>query len=127
MSAAASSTQTPVVFNIDSCPPERATDFRVLELPEAYSVLASLPTGERVKVGLTSERFLAVVGEVTMTRLLDSRGDEDAPERVEVFQRAISLPERVDESAITAKLDEQGYLTVNLPKRGTIRPKKVKV
>uniref|UniRef100_A0A7S1SKI9 SHSP domain-containing protein n=1 Tax=Tetraselmis chuii TaxID=63592 RepID=A0A7S1SKI9_9CHLO len=109
----------PLVFNLDQNPPTEATDFKIIEDSKAYNVRADLPTGESVKVGITIERILAVVGERAIESRQEGCDGEDNKAK-EFFQRAIPLPETVDETSITAQLDKHGHLMVYLPKKADI-------
>eukprot|EP00951_Prasinocladus_malaysianus_P026999 scaffold241038_cov42-Prasinocladus_malaysianus.AAC.1 len=98
----------PVAFNLDVNPPVLAPEFKVTEQSEAFDVKANMQGGENVRLGVTNDRVIHIVGE--------KKADETSTEKQETFQRAVPLPENVDETKITASFSE-GELKMNLPKK----------
>eukprot|EP00951_Prasinocladus_malaysianus_P049092 scaffold665784_cov59-Prasinocladus_malaysianus.AAC.1 len=67
-----------------------------------------MPGGENVRLGITSDRVVHIVAEKTS-------GDQQDSEKTMV-QRALPLPDSVDETKVLASFNE-GQLTMNMPKK----------
>ncbi len=98
----------------------------VREDGDGYILSAALPGVDEGAVNLTVE---------DRTMILDAANDLPEPEGFKVLQREIppvtyhavfELPERVDRSAIRSTL-RNGLLTVTLPKREEVKPRRIAV
>lgn len=99
----------------------------IFEEQEAIVVAAELPGVRPEDVNVTVDNgMLTIEGE----RRFDKREEKGQWHRVESvygkFTRSFALPKTVSADAIEANLDA-GVLTVRLPKRAEIKPRKVEV
>ena len=97
----------------------------IIEHSQAYRVRVELPGVDRQNIEVSaSDRTLKIVG----------RRHRDRPEdrplvselRYGIFERVLSLPEAIDNTEVSADLDN-GILSVVLPKLAAKRPQSVKV
>ena len=102
----------------------------VEETPENYLLKAELPGFDENNVKITVDKHvLHISGEVNET---EKEKEENGRKylikerRYESFERSFSLPDGLDESAITADFSN-GILTVTLPKAPSEQPKKIEV
>jgi hypothetical protein len=54
---------SPAVFNIDVSPPTAAIEFNVFETPLSFQVTRDMDNNENVKVGVTQDRILTIMGQ----------------------------------------------------------------
>ena len=99
----------------------------ILEKEDAILVKAELPGVKPDDVYVHVENnVLTLSGE----RKLEHEDDKDGYHRVErwygSFQRSFALPRSVDSEAIEANLDA-GVLSVRLPKRAEVQPRRIAV
>jgi HSP20 family protein len=99
----------------------------IFEEQDAIVVLAELPGVRPDDVNVTVDNgMLSIEGE----RKFDRRDEQGNWHRVESvygkFTRSFALPKTVSAEAIEANLDA-GVLTVRLPKRAEVKPRKVEV
>lgn len=100
----------------------------VEETPENYIVKAELPGFDENNVKITVDKHvLTISGKIDETNK-DENGKKYLikERRYESFERSFSLPDGLDESAITADF-ANGILTVTLPKTPEEQPKKIEV
>lgn len=100
----------------------------VEETPENYIVKAELPGFDENNVKITVDKHvLTISGKIDETNK-DENGKKYLikERRYESFERSFSLPDGLDESAITADFTN-GILTVTLPKTPEEQPKKIEV
>ena len=100
----------------------------VEETPENYIVKAELPGFDENNVKITVDKHvLTISGKIDETNR-DENGKKYLikERRYESFERSFSLPDGLDESAITADF-ANGILTVTLPKTPEEQPKKIEV
>lgn len=101
--------------------------FEVKETKDAFIFKADLPGVEEkdIEVTVTGDRIV-----VSGKRELEKRDESDrfyAYERsFGTFSRAFTLPEGVNSEAVNAEL-KNGVLTISLPKRPEVQPKRIKV
>mmetsp|Transcript_41306 Transcript_41306/g.104700 ORF Transcript_41306/g.104700 Transcript_41306/m.104700 type:complete len:131 (-) Transcript_41306:249-641(-) len=108
------SATTPAVFNVDVSPPVLAPEFEVEESDNSVDISGDVTGKANVRLGLLpKDRVLTIVGE-----LITVAGTGEEEPKVVPYQRAVALPPTIDESAISAKLTEDGRLKLSLPKRG---------
>ncbi len=98
----------------------------VYEDETAIVVRAELPGLDPEDVSVTVDKnVLTLEGERRL-----ARGEKETVHRVEsshgAFKRSFALPKTVEADAIEAKL-ERGVLTVRLPKRAEVQPRKIAV
>ena len=102
----------------------------VEETPENYLVKAELPGFDENNVKITVDKHvLHISGEVNETEKEKEESGRKyliKERRYESFERSFSLPDGLDESAITADFSN-GILTVTLPKAPSEQPKKIEV
>ncbi len=104
-----------------------APSFEVKETKDAYTFKADLPgiREEDLEISLTGNR-LTVSGK----REEEQRNEEDRYYAYErsygAFSRSFTLPEGVDVDHAEAGLS-QGVLTVSIPKRPEVKPRKIEV
>mmetsp|Transcript_19436 Transcript_19436/g.49008 ORF Transcript_19436/g.49008 Transcript_19436/m.49008 type:complete len:128 (-) Transcript_19436:170-553(-) len=108
----------PAVFNVDVSPPAAAPEFTVEENSSSFELSGDMAGKENVKLGLTQDRILTIVGEQTKRVETTTEGGEQKVEEQKVpYQRAVPLPVTVDETAISAKMTQEGQLQLCMPKR----------
>ena len=102
----------------------------VEETGDAYIIKAEMPGFKEDDVKITVDKHvLHITGSVDET---EKEKDEEGRKylirerRHESFERSFSLPEGLDESAISAGF-ENGILTVTLPKTPEEKPRKIEV
>lgn len=100
----------------------------VIENDKEYLVKASLAGFDPEKLEITYDNnVLSIKGEVNEEIEDSSEGKYHVREmRSGSFFRSISMPQQVDQSAISADSDN-GILTVHLPKKPEVQPRKVEV
>mmetsp|Transcript_7970 Transcript_7970/g.14294 ORF Transcript_7970/g.14294 Transcript_7970/m.14294 type:complete len:127 (-) Transcript_7970:144-524(-) len=108
---------TPAVFNVDVSPPASAPEFNVQESQGSFDITGNLKDKENVKLGLTQDRILTIVGEDTKSIQKEENGEVKTVTEKVPYQRAVPLPISVDESAISAKMTNEGELHLCMPKR----------
>jgi len=98
----------------------------VFENAEGITLIADLP-------GVSSERLNVQVDKDTL--LIEGNADIAMPEgmqalhaevRSKLYRRSFALSSELDPDAIAAKLKD-GVLTLHIPKRAEVRPRKVEV
>lgn len=100
----------------------------VIENDKEYLVKASVAGFDPEKLEITYDNnVLSIKGEI------HEEAEESAEDRYHVreirsgsFFRSVSMPQQVDQTAISADSDN-GILTVHLPKKPEIQPRKVEV
>mmetsp|Transcript_25430 Transcript_25430/g.45333 ORF Transcript_25430/g.45333 Transcript_25430/m.45333 type:complete len:124 (-) Transcript_25430:161-532(-) len=109
---------SPAVFNVDVSPPAAATEFNVLETPLSFDVTGDMNGKENVKVGVTQDRILTIVGQQSQSvQKAEDNGEVKTVTEKVLYQRAVCLPVSVDESAISAKMTDEGHLYLCMPKK----------
>ena len=100
----------------------------VIENDKEYLVKASLAGFDPEKLEITYDNnVLSIKGEINEESEDTSEGKYHVREmRSGTFFRSISMPQQVDQSAISADSDN-GILTVHLPKKPDVQPRKVEV
>jgi HSP20 family molecular chaperone IbpA len=106
---------TPAVFNVDVSPPAAAPEFNVQETSRSFDITGDMNGKENVKLGLTQDRILTIVGQQSKEVQKEDGGDT-VTEKVQ-YQRAVPVPVSVDESAISAKMTNEGQLHLCMPKK----------
>jgi len=108
-----------------------ATDWRpvanISETPKEYLIKAELPEVSKEDIEVkVHEGVLTLKGE----RRMESTSDDEKQHRVESFygsfSRSFSLPQDVDETAISAE-SKDGVLVVHLPKTEVVEPKAIDI
>eukprot|EP00951_Prasinocladus_malaysianus_P011896 scaffold88162_cov34-Prasinocladus_malaysianus.AAC.2 len=99
---------TPVAFNLDTQPPVVAPEFQVYEKADGFDVKANMQGGDNVRLGVTTDRVIHIVAEKTGGNLQHSHQ--------QLVQRAVPLPENVDETKVTAAFKD-GELSMKIPKK----------
>eukprot|EP00355_Strombidium_rassoulzadegani_P000281 CAMPEP_0168609646 /NCGR_PEP_ID=MMETSP0449_2-20121227/1325_1 /TAXON_ID=1082188 /ORGANISM="Strombidium rassoulzadegani, Strain ras09" /LENGTH=61 /DNA_ID=CAMNT_0008649819 /DNA_START=139 /DNA_END=324 /DNA_ORIENTATION=+ len=56
-------TTSPAVFNVDVSPPASAPEFNIQETPQSFDITGDMNGKENVKLGLTQDRILTIVGQ----------------------------------------------------------------
>mmetsp|Transcript_20371 Transcript_20371/g.51296 ORF Transcript_20371/g.51296 Transcript_20371/m.51296 type:complete len:128 (-) Transcript_20371:141-524(-) len=108
---------TPTVFNVDVNPPVVASEFKVEDTKNSVEISGDMKDNaiSNVKLGLTQDRILTIVGEQTV--VAEQTGEQaDAGQKQVPYQRAMPLPPVVNESNITAKMTQEGELKLSMPK-----------
>uniref|UniRef100_A0A7S1SY59 SHSP domain-containing protein n=1 Tax=Tetraselmis chuii TaxID=63592 RepID=A0A7S1SY59_9CHLO len=113
----AANTSTPAVFNVDVSPPAAAPEFNVQESKGSFDITGDMKNKENIKLGLTQDRILTIVGEESKSYQKDEDGESKTVTEKAQYQRAVPLPVSVDESAISAKMTNEGQLHLCMPKR----------
>ena len=92
-----------------------------------YLVEASLPgvAPEDIEITL-SENTLTISGKMTQDGEIDEKNYHLRERRFGSFARSITLPMAVDADAVEA-VNENGVLTLHLPKVEAVKPKKITV
>ena len=100
----------------------------VIENDKEYLVKASVAGFDPEKLEITYDNnVLSIKGEVNEETEDSGEGKYHVREmRCGTFFRSISMPQQVDQSAISAESDN-GILTVHLPKKPEVQPRKVEV
>lgn len=100
----------------------------VIENDKEYLVKASLAGFDPEKLEITYDNnVLSIKGEVSEETEDSREGKYHVREiRSGTFFRSISMPQQIDQSAICADSDN-GILTVHLPKKPEVQPRKVEV
>ena len=100
----------------------------VEETAEAFEIKAELPGFDENSVKITVDKHvLHISGSVDESeKEKEGRKYLIKERRHESFERSFSLPEGLDESAISAGF-ENGVLTVTLPKKPEEKPRKIEV
>ena len=99
---------------------------RVVEGSDAYELKVELPGVDERDLRIDIEhRTLTVEGDSTVVERKGQRlvHEEFAPA---AFRAVYELPEQVEAAAVTAKL-VQGILTLTLPKREEVKPRRIAV
>jgi HSP20 family molecular chaperone IbpA len=111
-------TELPVMPTAEWLPP-----INVAESKDELTVIAELPglTADDVTVDYT-DGVLTISGEKTQERTKDERKYHLWERRFGSFQRALRLPNGIDEDKITAEF-RNGVLTVHLPKTAEVQSK----
>ncbi len=122
----------------DTCRPvqrvEPRTDNRTLvhpvvdvnETDDGYAMTAALPGVDESALTLSVENRTLTIDATNVVAVPEGHRPvrrEFGPVR---FRRVFELPDHVDPSGITASL-KQGMLTVTLPKRDEVKPRRIKV
>eukprot|EP00873_Tetraselmis_striata_P046373 jgi/Tetstr1/466637/TSEL_011125.t1 len=110
---------TPAVFNVDVNPPVVAPEFKVEDTNNAVEISSDMKDHaiSNVKLGLTQDRILTIVGEQTV--VAEQAGEQVGGQKQVPYQRAVPLPPAVDESNISAKMTQEGELKLCMPKHAT--------
>lgn len=100
----------------------------VIENNKEYLVKASMAGFDPEKLEITYDNnVLSIKGEINEESEDTSEGKYHVREmRCGTFFRSISMPQQVDQSGISAESDN-GILTVHLPKKPEVQPRKVEV
>jgi len=100
----------------------------VIENDKEYLVKASMAGFDPEKLEITYDNnVLSIKGEINEENEETSEGKYHVREmRSGTFFRSISMPQQIDQNAISADSDN-GILTVHLPKRPEVQPRKVEV
>ena len=100
----------------------------VEETPDSYLIKAEMPGFSEKDVKITVDKHV-----LHITGTVDEKEDEKdgkkyliRERRHESFERSFSLPDGLDESAISAKF-ENGILSVTLPKTPEEKPRQIEV
>mmetsp|Transcript_36770 Transcript_36770/g.94019 ORF Transcript_36770/g.94019 Transcript_36770/m.94019 type:complete len:123 (+) Transcript_36770:210-578(+) len=110
----------PAVFNVEVNPPAAAPEFKVEESSNSFELSGDMTGKADVKLGMTQDRILTIVGEQTkMVETPSSGGKPNVEEQKVPYQRAVPLPATVDETAISAKITQDNQLHLSMPKRDT--------
>eukprot|EP00873_Tetraselmis_striata_P035263 jgi/Tetstr1/455527/TSEL_042351.t1 len=109
------SSNTPAVFNVNVNPPVIAPEFTVEDSTNSVDITSDMKELQNIKLGLTQDRILTIVGEQTA----GTSDEEQASEKKVPYQRAVPLPPAVDETNITAKMTQEGELKLCMPKHVT--------
>lgn len=99
----------------------------ISETPKEYLIKAELPEVSKGDIDVkVHEGVLTIKGE----RRMQTTSDDEKQHRVEsfygTFSRSFSLPQDVDEDAISAE-SKDGVLTVHLPKTAVVEPKAIDI
>lgn len=99
----------------------------VAEREDAFVVKASVPgvAPEDVEVTLT-DNVLTIKGEMKADREINEENYHLRERRFGAFVRSVTLPTAVEAEKIEA-VNENGVLTLTLPKAEAIKPKKIEV
>ena len=107
---------------------QRVPAVDVEETPEEFTIKAEMPGFDEKNVKITVDKHV-----LHITGTVDEKEDEKAgrkylikERRHESFERSFSLPDGLDESAISAKF-ENGILSVTLPKTPEEKPRQIEV
>jgi len=100
----------------------------VIENDKEYLVKASMAGFDPEKLEITYDNnVLSIKGEINEENEETNEGKYHVREmRSGTFFRSISMPQQIDQNAISADSDN-GILTVHLPKRPEVQPRKVEV
>jgi HSP20 family protein len=99
----------------------------VAEKEDAYVVKASLPGVNPEDVDITlAENVLTIRGETKADNDIKQENYHLRERRFGSFMRSITLPNAVDADKIEA-LNENGVLTLVLPKAESVKPRKIEV
>ena len=100
----------------------------VIENDKEYLVKASVAGFDPEKLEITYDNnVLSIKGEISEESEDTSEGKYHVREmRCGTFFRSISMPQQVDQGAISAESDN-GILTVHLPKKPEVQPRKVEI
>ena len=100
----------------------------VIENDKEYLVKASMAGFDPEKLEITYDNnVLSIKGEINEESEDTSEGKYHVREmRSGTFFRSISMPQQVDQNDISAESDN-GILTVHLPKKPEVQPRKVEV
>lgn len=99
----------------------------IKEEPDRFIVTADVPGVQAADIDVTFENgVLSITGE----RKSEATEEKDGFKRVERaygrFERRFSLPENIDDERIAAK-GKDGVLEITLPKKESVKPKKISV
>ncbi|HHY58117.1 MAG TPA: Hsp20/alpha crystallin family protein [Chloroflexi bacterium] len=99
----------------------------VAEKDDAFVVKASVPgvAPEDVEVTLT-DNVLTIKGEMKADKEINEENYHLRERRYGSFMRSVTLPTAVDADKIEA-VNENGVLTLTLPKAEAVKPKKIEV
>lgn len=99
----------------------------VAEKDDAFIVKASVPgvPAEDVEVTLT-DNVLTIKGEMKADKEINEENYHLRERRFGSFMRSVTLPTAVDADKIEA-VNENGVLTLTLPKAEAVKPKKIEV
>ena len=107
---------------------QRVPAVDVEETPEEFIIKAEMPGFDEKNVKITVDKHV-----LHITGTVDEKEDEKdgkkyliRERRHESFERSFSLPDGLDESAISAKF-ENGILSVTLPKTPEEKPRQIEV
>ena len=107
---------------------QRVPAVDVEETPEEFTIKAEMPGFDEKNVKITVDKHV-----LHITGTVDEKEDEKdgkkyliRERRHESFERSFSLPDGLDESAISAKF-ENGILSVTLPKTPEEKPRQIEV
>ena len=107
---------------------QRVPAVDVEETPEEFTIKAEMPGFDEKNVKITVDKHV-----LHITGTVDEKEDEKdgrkyliKERRHESFERSFSLPDGLDESAISAKF-ENGILSVTLPKTPEEKPRQIEV
>ncbi len=99
----------------------------VVEREDAYVVNASVPGIDPDAIDITlTENVLTIRGETSAETESDTDNYHIRERHFGQFNRAISLPTRVDADAIEASCDN-GVLTIRVPKADEVKPRRIQV
>ena len=99
----------------------------VSETPDNFTVRAELPGMQREDIDLEVENNVLVIrGERKFEKQSDGENFHFTERSYGSFFRSFTLPKNVDSEAIKAEYKD-GILTVTLPKREEVKPKKVEI
>lgn len=99
----------------------------VLEENDKYIVNASVPGVKPEDIDVTvSDNVLTIKGETKEEKEVKEANYHLRERRVGSFMRSIALPSAVKSDAIEA-VNEQGVLTLTLPKSEEVKPKKIAI
>ena len=107
---------------------QRVPAVDVEETPEEFTIKAEMPGFDEKNVKITVDKHV-----LHITGTVDEKEDEKdgkkyliRERRHESFERSFSLPDGLDETAISAKF-ENGILSVTLPKTPEEKPRQIEV
>ncbi len=96
------------------------------ETGEAFIIKAEMPGFDEKNVSITVDKHVLRISGSVDEESADGRKYLVKERRHEAFDRSFSLPDGLDESAISASF-ENGILTVTLPKKPEEQPKRIEV
>ncbi len=99
----------------------------VAEKDDAFVVKASLPGVNPDDVDITlADNVLTIRGETKQDQEIKQENYHLRERRFGTFMRSVTLPNAVDADKIEA-VNENGVLTLNLPKAESVKPRKIEV